>query len=210
MPWLSVKLSRRHARHPPPERPEAQAAKLLLAQHPRHDEHRLAPGLARAESTPPIQPESLTLPKGPGSLKGLGESFAPNLATGTGNYSVPLEVPPSLLAPALALRYSGGTGRTKVGVGFRLPVLHIYRTTDKGLPEFTPSDRFAVSGPELNDELVRVSGDSHTYRVDVELVDDGHEIAVGAPIYAEYSAMAEGEPDAMERMPADRVESMVP
>ncbi len=120
---------------------------------------------ARADKPPPLSPQTLTLPNGPTALKGLGESFAPNVAQGGGSYAVPLQLPPGILAPKLALAYHSGTGRTEIGVGFSLPALHIYRTTDKGLPDFDENDRFAVRGAELNDELVLVDAAARTYRL---------------------------------------------
>jgi hypothetical protein len=36
----------------------------------------------------------ISLPKGGGALKGIGETFSPDLFTGTGNFSVPIVVPP--------------------------------------------------------------------------------------------------------------------
>ena len=120
---------------------------------------------ARADKPEGLSPQTLSMPNGPASLKGLGESFAPNIATGTGSYSVPISLPPGLLVPRVSLVYTGGKGKSEVGVGFRLPVLSIYRTTDKGLPRFEEGDRFAVEGPSLNDELVLVDADSGTYRL---------------------------------------------
>ena len=77
-------------------------------------------GQAFADKPAGLSPQSLTVPSGPTSLKGLGESFSPNIATGTGSYSVPLDVPPGFLAPSLALSYSSGSGKSEVGVGFGL------------------------------------------------------------------------------------------
>ena len=112
-----------------------------------------------------LSPQTLTLPSGPTSLKGLGESFSPQIATGSGNYSIPIELPPGLLKPELALSYSLGHGKTEVGIGFRLPSMRVYRTTDKGLPKFDGTDRFAVEGSALNDELVLVNPTQRYYRL---------------------------------------------
>ena len=35
----------------------------------------------------------IALPQGGGAIRGVGEKFSPDLQTGTGNYSIPLEVP---------------------------------------------------------------------------------------------------------------------
>jgi hypothetical protein len=37
--------------------------------------------------------QAITLPQGGGALAGIGESFSPDLFTGTGNFSVPLDLP---------------------------------------------------------------------------------------------------------------------
>ena len=121
--------------------------------------------VALADRPEGISAQTITLPSGPTSLKGLGESFSPNPSMGNGNFSVPIQVVPGILAPKVSLQYSGGSGKTKVGLGFSLPVMNIYRTTDKGLPEYKETDRFAVSGGELNDELVLVNAQKGYYRL---------------------------------------------
>jgi RHS repeat-associated protein len=126
---------------------------------------------ARAERPPALSAQTLKAPDGPTSLKGLGESFEANTGTGTGSYTVPLQLPPGFVVPALTLSYTGGQGRSELGVGFALPLLQIYRLTDKGAPSFTENDRFAVSGPELNEELVAVDAQAGVYRVKNEGAD---------------------------------------
>jgi len=36
----------------------------------------------------------ISLPQGGGALHGIGEKFAPDLHTGTGNFTVPIALPP--------------------------------------------------------------------------------------------------------------------
>ena len=50
--------------------------------------------------------------EGGGAVSGLGEKFTPDLFTGTGNLSIPIQVPAGRLGlqPQLALAYSTGTG----------------------------------------------------------------------------------------------------
>ena len=38
--------------------------------------------------------QHITLPQGGGALQGIGEKFSPDLHTGTGNFTVPLALPP--------------------------------------------------------------------------------------------------------------------
>lgn len=120
---------------------------------------------AMADKPAGLSPQTIKLPAGATGLKGLGESFEPNISTGTANFSVPLDTPPGRVQPSLALLYVAGSGRGPVGVSFELPILSIYRTTDKGSPDFDEDDRFAVSGPTLNDELVRVNEERGYYRL---------------------------------------------
>jgi Salmonella virulence plasmid 65kDa B protein len=66
----------------------------------------------------------ITHPKGGGALKGLGETFSPDLHTGTGNLSVPIAVPSGRagLQPELVLVYSTGQGNGAFGLGWSLSV----------------------------------------------------------------------------------------
>lgn len=88
-----------------------------------------------------VEPQVLSLPKGPGSIEGLGESFEPQLNTGTAGYRVKLAVPPGVnhFQPDLALVYNSGYGNSPLGIGWRLNLPSIQRQTDKGLPSFTDS-----------------------------------------------------------------------
>jgi RHS repeat-associated protein len=121
--------------------------------------------VARADAPKGLSPQTIKLPSGPASMKGLGESFAPNPFTGTGSFSIGLELPPAQLMPQLAFAYTAGGGKGYLGLSWDVPVLKIIRTTDKGAPKFAETDRFAVMGPGLNDELVRVSADVPRYRL---------------------------------------------
>ncbi len=107
----------------------------------------------------------MNLPSGATSLKGLGASFEPNVATGTGSYSVAIELPPGFLMPTVDLTYAGGNGKSILGVSWDIPLLRIYRSRDKGAPNFDEDDRFAVSGPGMNDELVLVNRERGYYRL---------------------------------------------
>jgi RHS repeat-associated protein len=120
---------------------------------------------ARADNPQGLSPQTIKLPNGPASIKGLGESFAPNAFTGSGSFSVPLQLPPGALAPKLALVYAAGSGKGALGLSWDLPITRVYRTTAKGAPSFNENDRFAVSGAGLNDELVRLEPGSNKYRL---------------------------------------------
>ena len=52
-----------------------------------------------------VSPQTISLPSGPGSIQGLGESFQPQLNSGSGSYAVPLILPsgPGGFGPSLRL-----------------------------------------------------------------------------------------------------------
>lgn len=80
----------------------------------------------------------ISLPTGPGSIVGLGESFVPDLNTGTANHVFQFDVPKGRgdTTPKLSLSYSSGLGNGIVGLGQRLSVPYIQRQTEKGLPRY--------------------------------------------------------------------------
>lgn len=97
-----------------------------------------------------VGPQVISLPKGGGALKGIGETFQPNLFTGTGVHSIPIVLSPgrSGFGPTLTLEYSSGSGNGLFGLGWHLDFPRIARKTDKGLPRYDPSDVFVLSGVE--------------------------------------------------------------
>lgn len=98
-----------------------------------------------------VKPTVLSLPTGAGSVEGLGESFEPQLNTGTGTYSVKISIPPGRagFAPALTLAYNSGVGNSEFGIGWALSVPRIARQIDKGLPSYSDQDVFIFEGEEL-------------------------------------------------------------
>src|SRR5216110_936284 len=65
---------------------------------------------------------SLSLPKGGGAIRGIGEKFSANPVTGTGSMSVPIGTSPgrSGFGPQLALSYDSGAGNGPFGFGWNL------------------------------------------------------------------------------------------
>lgn len=61
----------------------------------------------------------ISVPKGGGSVKGLGEKFSADPHTGTGNFSVPIALPAGRngLKPELSLVFSTGSGNNPFGLG---------------------------------------------------------------------------------------------
>jgi RHS repeat-associated protein len=79
----------------------------------------------------------ITLPKGGGSIHGIGEKFAANPATGTASLSIPLPEPPSRAgSPNLSLSYDSGLGNGAFGFGWRASAPLISRRVDKRLPQY--------------------------------------------------------------------------
>lgn len=96
---------------------------------------------------------SISLPKGGGAIRGIGEKFAANPVTGTGAMTVPIATSPSRsgFGPELMLSYDSGTGNGPFGFGWNLSLPSIIRKTDKGLPQYwdaEESDVFILSGAE--------------------------------------------------------------
>jgi RHS repeat-associated protein len=119
---------------------------------------------------------SLSLPKGGGAIRGIGEKFAANPVTGTGSMSVPIATSPgrSGFGPHLALSYDSGSGNGPFGFGWSLSLPSITRKTDKGLPQYldaADSDDYILSGAEdlvpvvPQDPNARRTVDGKTYRV---------------------------------------------
>ena len=105
---------------------------------------------------------SVSLPKGGGAIRGMGEKFSVNPVTGTGALSIPVPLSPgrSGFTPQLSLAYDSGAGNGPFGFGWSLPVPSITRKTDKGLPRYCDGDEcdvFILSGAE---DLVPVLDDT--------------------------------------------------
>ncbi|MGE5400515.1 MAG: SpvB/TcaC N-terminal domain-containing protein, partial [Ignavibacteriales bacterium] len=100
-----------------------------------------------------FSPPSISLPKGGGAMRGIGEKFAANPVTGTGSMTVPIAVSPgrSGFGPQLSLSYDSGSGNGPFGFGWNLSLPSITRKTDKGLPKYQDADEsdiFILSGAE--------------------------------------------------------------
>ncbi|MGR9117382.1 MAG: SpvB/TcaC N-terminal domain-containing protein, partial [Gammaproteobacteria bacterium] len=132
-----------------------------------------------------ISAPGISLPKGGGAIKGIGEKFAANPVTGTGSMTIPIATSPgrSGFGPALSLSYDSGAGNGPFGLGWNLSLPAITRKTDKGLPKYQDADEsdvFILSGtedlvPELeeksdgswvleDDEQRTVQGESYRIR----------------------------------------------
>ena len=93
----------------------------------------------------------ISTPQGGGALHGIGETFSPNLHTGTGNFTVPIALPPGLneFQPQLNLVYSTGNGNGPFGLGWTLSIPGVSRKTSKGFSRYEEErDVFLLSGAE--------------------------------------------------------------
>lgn len=95
----------------------------------------------------------ISLLKGGGAIRGIGEKFAANPVSGTGSMSVPIATSPGRggFGPQLSLSYDSGAGNGPFGFGWSLSIPQITRKTDKGLPQYRDaeeSDVFILSGAE--------------------------------------------------------------
>jgi hypothetical protein len=96
---------------------------------------------------------SITLPKGGGAIRGIGEKFVANPVMGTGSMTVPIATSPGRggFGPQLSLAYDSGSGNGPFGFGWSLSLPSITRKTDKGLPRYDEdgeSDVFILSDAE--------------------------------------------------------------
>src|SRR5262245_57512780 len=123
----------------------------------------------------PFAAPSISLPKGGGAIRGIGEKFAANPVTGTGSMTVPIAVSPgrSGFGPQLSLSYDSGAGNGPFGLGWNLSLPVITRKTDKGLPKYQDADEsdvFVLSGaedlvPALDDNWKIVETELDGYRI---------------------------------------------
>lgn len=124
-----------------------------------------------------VRPQVLSLPTGPGSVEGLGESFEPQLNSGLGRYTLPLKVPPGRagFSPTLVLQYDAGGGNGPLGLGWNLAFRSVQRQTDKGLPQYGASGAWRSDSfiTEAGEELVRVEGDKDSHLQVFRLKNEG-------------------------------------
>src|SRR6266536_2829962 len=73
----------------------------------------------------------ISLPKGGGAIRGMGEKFGVSPVTGTGSMSVPLATSPgrSGFGPQLSLSYDSASGNGPFGFGWALSIPNITRKT---------------------------------------------------------------------------------
>lgn len=109
-----------------------------------------------------IEVPSISLPKGGGAIRGMGEKFSANPVTGTGSMSIPLPISKGRgFTPQLSLSYDSGAGNGPFGWGWSLSLPTISRKTDKGLPRYfddDESDVYLLSGAEDLVPILDING----------------------------------------------------
>ena len=120
--------------------------------------------VAGASAASTVAAPQLSLPKGGGAIRGMGEKLAINPVSGTGSVSVPIALSPGRdgFGPTLTLGYDSAAGNGPFGLGWSLDVPRVQVSTDKRLPLYHPSapdgddaDVYVLSGAE---DLVPVLG----------------------------------------------------
>lgn len=84
---------------------------------------------------------TISLPKGGGAIRGIGEKFGSNPVTGTGSMSVPIATSPgrSGFAPQLSLSYDSGAGNGLFGFGWNFSSLRSAARPTRGFRALTIS-----------------------------------------------------------------------
>jgi hypothetical protein len=125
----------------------------------------------------------ISLPQGGGALHGIGETFVPDLHTGTGNFTVPIALPPGRngFQPQLNLIYSTGDGNGPFGLGWSLSIPSVRRKTSKGIPRYADASvTFLLSGAEDLVPVTETAG-ATSYRPRTEGSSLASNIAPGYP-----------------------------
>jgi len=123
---------------------------------------RREPAAARQEDSASAQSfvvsaPQVSLPKGGGAIRGIGEKFGANPVTGTGSMLVPIATSPgrSGFGPQLSLSYDSGAGNGPFGFGWSLSLPSVARKTDKGLPRYLDAAYFSDRGRSFQSDRGR-------------------------------------------------------
>lgn len=127
-----------------------------------------------------VSAQTVKLPSGPGSIRGLAEDAKVSSFTGQVQYSVPVELPagPGGFAPSLSFSYAGELGNGPLGVGWNLSQAGVRRSTRLGVPTYDSTDELEIVGLGNGGELVRLADGSYRlegqgHSAQGELVPDG-------------------------------------
>ena len=111
-----------------------------------------------------LSPNTIKLPDGPGSIRGLADDATVDIFSAQVDYTVPIETPHTYgLSPALSLAYSGALGNGPMGVGWSLEQVRIERSLRRGVPNYDETDELTLIG--LGGGRLVPAGDG-TYRIE--------------------------------------------
>jgi RHS repeat-associated protein len=175
--------------------PEQQDSRLLFSAHMSGapvsgstlpDATGAAPGASAKGWEPagggPPAPPSVSLPKGGGAIRDIGEKFSVSAATGTASLTIPMATSPGRagFGPSLSLSYDSGSGNGPFGLGWKMTLPAITRKTDKGLPRYIDdpdTDTFILAGAE---DLVpiRTERDGRWGQAPIRRAEDGRDYLI--------------------------------
>jgi hypothetical protein len=119
--------------------------------------------LVTGENKTGVSAQTISVPSGPGTIEGMGESFSTQTSTGVAGFSIPIALPAArgIAQPSLGIGYSSASGSGLLGIGWSMVVGFIARQTDRGIPRYDDrsawhpnQDRFVFNGGQ---ELVPVT-----------------------------------------------------
>src|SRR5689334_15074333 len=95
-----------------------------------------------------VTAQTVKVPDGPGSVRGLASDASVSSFTGQVTYSIPVELPggPGGVAPKLALHYDGALGNGPLGIGWSLGQVGVRRSLRLGVPSYSSSDELELVG----------------------------------------------------------------
>ncbi len=108
--------------------------------------------------------QQVSMPRGGGAVRGMGESYQANQFSGVGQLSIPFDVTPCRdFEPQVSLEYSSVTGNSPFGLGFEGPGGAITLRTSTGVPRYDATDGYLLDGNALvpvpgADETVTAAG----------------------------------------------------
>lgn len=106
--------------------------------------------MSNLENHQSINISEISLPRGGGSIKGLGETFQPNLFSGTGSHTIPFPISKARgLEPEISITYNSGSGNGSFGMGYSLGLEKITLRTEQCIPKYDDKDIYLLNGTEL-------------------------------------------------------------
>ncbi|WP_304952558.1 SpvB/TcaC N-terminal domain-containing protein, partial [Xenorhabdus sp. PB62.4] len=107
--------------------------------------------------------ETPSLPKGGGTLRGMGETFTGGGPDGMASLSLPLPISSGRgTAPALSLTYSSGSGNGAFGIGWHCTPMAISLRTAHGVPRYEGNDSFLCPMGEVMNVAPNERGEPDT------------------------------------------------